>query len=274
MRNTLMMCTMLVFCCLAMGCSHMNTAWSSSNVQEIRVLLLTGQNNHDWRRTTAKLQSILEEAGFIVEVTQTPQTLTAEQLKNHHVILSNWNTFGPGEKVRTWPNTTRKAYEDFVRNGGGHVVVHAGSCSFYDWREYHEIGLATWIVDQTHHAPVGEFPVRIDSSNHPVTRGLAPFRTTDELWNRARVQERTVVLASGFASKEARGTDNWKPIAFAGTFGRGHCFTLLFGHNADAMDNPGYRAMLLRGLEWAATGMVRRAAHLSTVRDESVSAMP
>ena len=48
----------------------------------------------------------------------------------------------------------------------------------------------------------------------------------------------------------------------SGGFGRGRSLTILLGHDAEAMDNPGFQALFLRAVEWAATGRVepRQAA--------------
>ncbi len=45
----------------------------------------------------------------------------------------------------------------------------------------------------------------------------------------------------------------------AGRFGQGRSFTLLLGHDAAAMDNPGFQALLRRGVEWAGTGQMAQA---------------
>ena len=49
---------------------------------KIRVLIVTGRNNHDWRSTTPYLRRVLDLTGkFDVRVTETPDGLTAETLK-------------------------------------------------------------------------------------------------------------------------------------------------------------------------------------------------
>ncbi len=108
----------------------------------VRVLILSGQNNHDWRSTTPKLVAILEETGrFEINVTEDPGALNARGLRSYDVILSNWNAFGLDPRTSEWPAKTKKAYLDFVRQGKGHVVVHAGSASFPDWSDYGRLTL-------------------------------------------------------------------------------------------------------------------------------------
>ena len=224
----------------------------------VQVLLVSGQNNHNWRATTPKIKSILEDSGrFQVEVTEQPEKLDDEALKAFDVIVSNWNCWGKENEDRNkWSDATKRAYLDFVRAGGGHVVVHAGSSSFPSWKEYHELTLATWKLGQTGHGPRHEFPVRIDKADHPITQGLTDFTIFDELWNRPGIQEGVTLLASSFSSKEHGGTGEHEPAAMVKSFGKGRSYTLMLGHGVEEMNNPGFVALLVRGTEWAATGRV------------------
>jgi hypothetical protein len=164
----------------------------------IRVLLLSGQSNHDWKATTPELAAILGEGGgFEVRVEERPGRLTARSLAPCDVVLSNWNAFGLDPGTSDWPRETRGAYFEFVHGGGGHVVVHAGSASFPGWEDYGRLTLATWKAGQTSHGSNHEFPVRMESPAHPVTAGLPGFTTTDELWNRPGLADGAEVLASG-----------------------------------------------------------------------------
>jgi type 1 glutamine amidotransferase len=227
--------------------------------EPVRVLILSGQNNHDWKTTTPKLVAILQgSAQFEVRITEEPAKLTAADLASCDVVLSNWNAFGLDPATSVWPEETKSAYLDFVRQGRGHVVVHAGAASFPDWSEYGRLTLATWKAGQTSHGPIHEFPVRLEDVRHPVTEGLASFTTRDELWNAPGLAEGAEVLASSFSAADEQGTGRWEPAVLAGRFGQGRTLTILLGHDAEAMDDPGFQALLRRAVEWAATGRVSR----------------
>jgi len=212
----------------------------------IRVLIFSGQNNHKWQETTPKLKAILETSRrFAVDVTEHPEQCDAATFAKYDVILSNWNTWTKTAAATNWPDATRAAFLDFVRAGKGFVVVHAGSSSFTDWPEYQQIAGATWKLGQTHHGKPHEFTVKPVAA-HPITDGLQPFTTTDELWQKPGVEPTATVLATG----------EDEPVALTTSFGKGHGFTLLLGHDADKMDTPGFQSLLVRGVEWAATGKV------------------
>jgi type 1 glutamine amidotransferase len=225
--------------------------------EEIRVLLLSGQNNHDWKATTPELLAILRESGgFAIDVNEKPELITVRLLEPYDVILSNWNSFGLDLRDSDWPAEVRTAYLDFVRRGKGHVVVHAGSSSFPDWGDYRRLTLANWKMGQTSHGPNHEFPVRMENASHPVTAGLRTFTITDELWRRPGLVEEAEVLASSFSAADTQGTEGWEPAVLAGRFGEGRSLTVLLGHDVRAMANPGFRQLVRRAVEWAATGKV------------------
>jgi hypothetical protein len=155
--------------------------------------------------------------------------------------------------VKIWPDATKAAYVEFVRHGGGHVVVHAGSSSFYDWPEYQQLCLATWKLGQTNHGRQHTFEVRVDDAEHPVTRGVEHFKTHDELWRSAGIDDGARVIASAHSgTKNKDGTDRWEPIAMVGGFGEGRSFTLLLGHDVTGMNNEGFQTLLRHGVAWAA----------------------
>lgn len=228
---------------------------------KIRVLILTGSNNHDWKQTTPMLKGILEGSGrFAVETAAPPDGITAEHLGRFDAILSNWNSWGQEAKLREdWPAESRAAYLDFVRGGKGHVTVHAGGSSFYqDWPEYRKVTLVYWDLKKTHHGAKHSFKVRVDKPDHPVMKGLSEFTHGDELWNAPGVAEGAEVLASSFSDPaRSKGTGQWEPAVVAASYGKGRCLATLLGHDAGDMKSPEFQRILLRGTEWAATGSVR-----------------
>ncbi len=250
MRN----CCVGLLICLTLSVTGA-VAWGAHPCNSPRhVLLLSGNNNHNWKETTPKIKSILEDSGrFLVDILENPEQLTPEMLRPYQVVLSNWNAFSSRSDANSsWPPLAMESYVQFVRQGGGHVVVHAGSASFPEWRDYQRLTLATWKVGQTTHGRPSAFAVHVDGGDHPITHGLRDFDYFGELWQSPGLQEGATVLASVRSSSDTGVRD--EPVAVAGTFGEGRSFTLLLGHDAAEMDNPGFVEFLVRGTFWAANG--------------------
>ncbi len=222
----------------------------------LRVLILSGQNNHDWRTTTPAIRQALEETGrFVVEITEAPERMTSESLAPFDAVISNWNAWGDAA-VSEWPAAAREALVAFVRSGKGYVTVHAGGSSFYDWPEYHALSLAAWDLAETGHGALHAFPVTFTDVDHPITRGLRPFVIFDELWHRTGVRKDVQTLATAWSSAECGGSGEDEPVLVAAPFGAGRSVALLLGHDARALANPSCAVLLARSAEWAATGAV------------------
>jgi type 1 glutamine amidotransferase len=146
----------------------------------------------------------------------------------------------------------------FIRDGHGFVAVHAGSSVFYDWPEFQQIGGGSWKPGQTGHGHIHQFAVKPLNEDHPVTRGLTNFLTTDELWHRTALQTNIQVLATAYSAPDKGGTGRDEPVVFITHFGQGRSFTLLLGHDVRAMESDGFKTLLRRGTEWAATGIVSK----------------
>jgi len=63
-------------------------------------------------------------------------------------------------------------------------------------------------------------------------------------------------LCKAFSATDKRGTGAFEPVVLYTQFGKGRGFNLVLGHDAAAMRNAGWRTLMLRGTEWAATGKV------------------
>lgn len=221
-----------------------------------RILILTGQNNHAWQETSPKLQGILEGDGrFQVELSEHPEAMTRDSLSAYDGIVSNWNNWGVKEAA-PWPDAARDALIQFVSDGKGYVSVHAGSSSFYDWEAYQRLSITAWDLEHTGHGKQHLFRVSPSPVVHPITRGMEPFVTFDELWNRAPVPPDAQVLATAYSTPEFKGTGQNEPLLFARRFEKGRSVNLLLGHHARAMINPGFAELFTRSVEWAVTGTV------------------
>ncbi len=246
------------FLLLVTACFFLSFAGISERLNRkiISVLLISGKNNHEWQKTSPLFAKIMEEDGcFKVTVTERPDTLKATDLKTYKVIASNWNAFP--ESSRQWGETAEKAIMDFVNGGGGFVLFHAAGASHYDWPEYPQMVGATW-GKNTRHGTIETFEVKVVDHQHPVTRGMNNFMITDELWVEMDQQPGNQVLCTAWSSSGNNGRDQDEPVAICRTQGKGRCFYLVLGHDETAMKNPGWKMLIRRGAEWAATGKVTK----------------
>jgi type 1 glutamine amidotransferase len=220
--------------------------------EKLNILILTGRNNHDWKQTTAVLDSILSGCGlFSMDVTTEPDTLKFEDMKAYDALLNNWNSW-PENNIR-WPAAAEQGLLDFVHEGGGLLFFHSSTSAFYTWPAFKQLSTGTWIMDSTWHGPISPVRVSIQNQEHPITRGLADFTLRDELWINAGQNEGFTVLGTAVNLEADTGE---QPAIFVGSYGQGRIFHTILGHDATALRKEGFQKLIRRAAEWASTGQV------------------
>jgi uncharacterized protein len=252
-----------------------------------KTLIITGQNNHDWKTSSPILKQILDETGlFSSEIMKTPEK--GGDMKTFNPDFSKYKLVVLDYNGDSWSEKTNAAFLDFVKNGGGVVVYHAADNSFPRWKEYNEmIGLGGWgdrnekdgpyvyykndqLVVDTSAGPGGthgkrrEFIVKTRMADHPVMKGLPArwFHGTDELYSLLRGPAKNMqILATAFADTAAGGgTMRDEPMLMTVTYEKGRIFHTAMGHadegGGPAMQCAGFIVTLQRGAEWAVTGNV------------------
>jgi uncharacterized protein len=229
---------------------------------KIKVLILTGVNNHYWRETTPLLRQILEQTGrFDVRVDEEVRGAGPETFAPYDVLLLNYNDFkqtaGPW-----WDYRVRQALLDYVRNGGGLVSYHSANNAFWGWDEYDKLVGGTW-REAAGHAPYHTYSVKIVDPNDPIMRGMPPsFTETDELYHNLSMQPNIHLLASAWDDPkncfrpDRCGTGKDEPLIWTLKYGTGRVFQTALGHDVNSMAGQGFQITLIRGTEWAATGAV------------------
>ena len=273
--------------------------------EKMRALIVDGQNNHQvWPRTTMMLKKYLEQTElFDVDVARTKfiwgnQTLAKKypindgktyiptrgqkadpdfrpDFSKYRLVVSNYNG-------GAWPKETQKAFEGFVKSGGGFVVIHAANNAFSGWKEYDQmIGLGWRGAGYGNRLELNEkgtvvrspkgsgpgaghgrqhpFAVVVRNHEHPITKGLpkAWLHARDELYHGQRGPAANMtILTTAFSAKNTGGTGTHEPMMWVIPYGKGRVFTNVMGHGDYSQECVGFIATFKRGAEWAATGKV------------------
>jgi type 1 glutamine amidotransferase len=230
----------------------------------IKVLIITGDHGHNWKQTTPFIKELLTKAGMDVDVTETPaKDLTAANLAKYDVLLLNYKDTKMGGPDTRWSEENQKAFADAVRGGKGLVVYHHASSAFtsgseFD-KEFERIIAGGW-RKQGNHGKRHVFTVTI-RGEHPITKGMpADFvHANDELYQNSVMLPDSVVLATAFSDKtiDPKNSGKDEPVVWVATYGKGRVCENVLGHDVDAMKSLGFQTLLIRGVEWAATGKVR-----------------
>lgn len=252
--------------------------------EKVKVILIDGQNNHNWRATTPVLKKILEDSGrFTVDVSSNlkkddkPGNIEKTvpfppDLSKYDVLLSNYNG-------APWPKEFDDSLEERLKEGKIALsIVHAANNAFTNWKEYNLMIGMGWrgkafgerlkLDDEgkevrvpkgedldSGHRTTGKWTVIVRNSEHPITKGMPKewLHNNDELYDNMRGPIQNVkVLATAYS----KGANAHEPMIWTVDYGKGRVFHTPMGHDVNAMNCLGFAVTVTRGTEWAATGQV------------------
>lgn len=298
--------------------------------EKLNVLIIDGHNNHDWCGTTDFLKASLESSGrFNVEVSSAPglkcpktpgrtgnpafekdleesrkafSELTSVSKKTFQEEFSRWRPNIKEADVvllnyngQEWPQPVQKEFVDFVKKGGGAVLVHAANNAFRNWQEYNQmIGLG-WrpasygkalkidprngevyelpnekLINggNSSHGSKHPFQIRVRASEHPIMKGLPKvwMHASDELYHNMRGPAENIrILSSAYSDPEQRGSGLHEPVTWEVKYGKGRVIVTSMGHlwggdmrqgKFASLQCAGFQTIINRSCEYAAAGEV------------------
>jgi Uncharacterized protein conserved in bacteria len=296
----------LLLCAFAAIVLGAMPASAATQQKRISVLIVDGFSNHDWQQTTQLLRSILDRAGeFDVDVSTAPiDPDSAEwaawrpKFAKYDVVIQTCNENANNgallnlKRKPDWPDSVKRDFADYVRNGGGVYIYHAAENAFIGWKEYEEMvglswrnagyGTAIRIGD-------GEKPLRIPpgetrGTNHgqrsdvlvtrigndPIHAGMPrTWMSPDmEVYYYAQGPAKNLKVLAYARDSEPKLGQLW-PVEWTTSFGKGRVYVSTYGHVWPGdVDPPGMRCaavqtIIPRALEWLA----RRAPNYPIPQD-------
>lgn len=224
---------------------------------KIRVLILDGFSNHNWKLNTKLLRGLLEPTGlFDVKVSTCPASTAADfenwkpDFASADVVIQTCNDINQ-RSAPHWPDAVKTAFVDFVKKGGGVLVYHSGNNAFPTWSDYNDIiglgwrqasyGTALQMSEDgtikrlapgeggnTTHAPREDVLVH-QLGEHPIHEGMPRLWKSPllEVYTYARGPANNVTVIS--YGQDPRGKAYW-PLEWTVQYGEGRVYASSFGH--------------------------------------------
>lgn len=150
----------------------------------------------------------------------------------------------------------QKAFQRYIRNGGGYVGIHSANAVERDWPWYWALVGGKFV----RHAPHQEFDIVVTNPNHPSTEFLNKiWKVSDECYYSNHLNpDINVLLSADMTTVEDKKKSeypnnifgNYFPICWSHEFEGGRQWYTALGHDAETYDNPTFRKHLRGGILW------------------------
>jgi type 1 glutamine amidotransferase len=197
--------------------------------------------NHDYPAFLAGWTKLLTSRCAAVDAA--PRFPTAEELLKTDVLIdyaSDGANVNPGE---------RAVLDEYLKRGGGLVVIHDGMCG----------GDAAWFATVAggakqhgeRNSSAGKLKLHFEDPADPILAGISDFEMDDEMFFLLRMAPEAHVLAT---APDPAGKIVPQLWTYETTLPGGRpyrAFVTLQGHRYSSFEQSDYQKILLRGIAWA-----------------------
>ena len=190
------------------------------------------------------MHGIGKEHGFRVEATEDPTWFKPDRLATFDGVVF-LNTTGD-----VLDDDQQKAFEAFIRGGGGYVGIHSAADTEYDWPWYGRLVGAYFKT----HPRIQPATINVENRTFPATKFLPEkWQRTDE-WYVYRENPRPnvkVLLSLDESTFEGGGMNGDHPIAWYQEYDGGRAFYTGGGHTNESFGEPMFRRHLGEAVMWS-----------------------
>jgi type 1 glutamine amidotransferase len=197
---------------------------------------------HQFAATSARLASIVEDAGYSVEVTDDVEGALRQPGLCRLLVINIGNPMQPRPAVAV--NVVRAGLANHCAAGGALLGIHSTLTALPG--ELHWPGLlgGIWVRGRTMHPPRGDARILLTGSEHPITAGLADFAVEDERYSYLQTEPGIEALYEhDYDGQRHPLVWAWQPAGHRAVYDG-------LGHDVASYHSPGHRALLLQSVRW------------------------
>lgn len=214
---------------------------------------------------SATLRTLAGENGWDLAFTDKGGAMTPAFLARFDAVI--WNNVS-GDVLTL---SQRKAFEDYIHNGGGYVGIHGSAGDFvYYWDWYVDELIGARFIGHPMDPQYQDARIVVADNGSGIGRGLPTSWTLNEEWYSFRSSPRLTganviaTLDESSYSPVGRGGQDLRmgdhPIVWTRCVGKGRSFYSAIGHRPEAYADLNHRQLLAQGIIWA-VGNVETACH-------------
>jgi len=238
----------LSFCFLLVSCAS-SSQTSNNNSSALRLLVFSktaGYRHASIEDGLAAIRIMATEHHILVDATEDATTFTLDNLKRYKtvVFLSTTGTI--------LDDAQKRAFEQYIRAGGGYIGIHSASDTEYNWPWYGQLVGAYF---KSHPSTLQQASITVEDAQHVSTSALPhTWERTDEWYNfRSNPRSQVHVLLTLKEATYQGGTmGHDHPISWYHDFDGGRSWYTGMGHTETSFQEPLFLTHVWGGVTYAA----------------------
>jgi len=179
---------------------------------------------------------------FGIDTTENAEAFTSENLKQYSAVIFLCTTGNVLDEEQ------QKAFEKFIRNGGGYVGLHSAADTEYDWEWFGGLNGAYF---KNHPRPQEAIFNIIDHNNIATAHLPKVWKRFDELYNFKWIgTDLKVLITIDENSYTGGGNGDNHSMAWYHEYDGGRSFYTALGHDNKSWEDPLYRQHVLGGIQY------------------------
>lgn len=208
-----------------------------------KVLVFTKTAGYRHQSIETGVKTIKElgvENNFEVTHTENAEDFRIENLKQYSLVIFLSTSRDVLNEVE------EKAFENYIKNGGSYMGIHAAAYTEYDWAWYGKLVGAYFLS----HPKKTSAIINRKIKKHPATKHLPKkWKRFDEWYNYKDINnDINVLLTLDESSYKGGENSDFHPIAWYKEFDGGRTFYTGLGHTEESYSEQGFRKHLLGGI--------------------------
>ena len=211
---------------------------------KIKTAVITGEHPFDVPAFHTAFRS-MPEIDFYPQHMEDFAADIGERRAEYDVLLFfNFHQETPGGSGSPGDEATKAALETLGDSAQGIFILHHALLAYPDWPLWASlvgIQASSWHV----HMDIN-LNIQIANPRHPITQGLSDWEMLDETYVVAEPDANSEILLKTDDPKSMRS------IAWTRRYKNARVFCFQSGHDHNAYENPNFRLVVSRGIQWAA----------------------
>jgi uncharacterized protein len=242
MKKTFAMLGLILSTAFLLGFSFwQSSAWKPQPkaATATRVLVVTGGHDHD-----ADFYTVFADEQIKAVVDPHPNAFSGDIRKRYDVVVLY-------DMLRDLDEKRQKNLRAFVESGKGVVALHHAVCAYQNWSWWYEEVIGGRYLFEEFGGKKSSYLHDVEETitplgEHPVTRGIKPFRIFDEtyknLWISPKVKP---LLQSDHPTSDST-------VAWVSPYDKSRVVYIQLGHDRNANLNPNYQRLVRNAIQWTA----------------------